>query len=108
MNVLLELIPANMNVSTLWEPMNVLVQEVSGRWETGVWMLMNVLNNKDFVQDQELVKTLMAASNVSVQEDTDWMNLELFALTEMSVKKMQIDVRHQNVETWQVLTSESF
>ena len=48
--------------------MNVHVQEYSDKWEIDALILMNVWNNKDYVQDLVLAKILMVDSNVFVQE----------------------------------------
>ena len=48
-----------------------LVQEDSVKWVIDVQTLMNVLNNKDYVQDQEPAKILTEVSNVFAHVDTN-------------------------------------
>ena len=78
--------------------MNVLVQEVFDKWVTDALMLMNVLNNKDFVQGLEIAKIPMAVSNVFVHEVTNLTNLERSALIEMNARKILENVKPLNVE----------
>ena len=78
--------------------MSVLVQEVSVKWETDVWTLMNALNNKVCVQDLEIAKIHMVVSNAYAQEDTNLMNREHSALTEMNVRRILENVKPRNVE----------
>ena len=85
--------------------MNVLVLEVLDKWVTGVLISMSVWSKQAYVLDQVLARILMEASNVFVQEVTSWMRLVPFVKTEMNVKKILLDVKHQNAETLLDLTS---
>ena len=71
MNVQREVIFVNTNASIHWDRTNVLVQEDSVKWVIDVRTLMNVLNNKDYVQDQEPAKILTEVSNVFAHVDTN-------------------------------------
>ena len=78
--------------------MSVLVQEVSVKWGTGVWTLMNALNNKVCVPDLEIAKIHMVVLNAYAQEDTNLTNREHSALTEMNVRRTLENVKPRNVE----------
>lgn len=78
--------------------LNVLVQEGSDKWVTGVLMSMNVLNSKVFVPDLEIAKTPMVVSSVFAHGDTNLTNLEHFARTGMNVRMIQENVKPRNVE----------
>ena len=71
MNVQREVIFVNTNASIHWDRTNVLVQEDSVKWVIDVRTLMNVLSNKDYVQDQEPAKILTEVSNVFAHVDTN-------------------------------------
>ena len=78
--------------------MSVLVQEVSVKWGTGVWTLMNALNNKVCVPDLEIAKIHMVVLNAFAQEDTNLMNREHSVLTEMNARRIPENVKLRNVE----------
>ena len=95
-----EAILVSTNASIPLDPMSVLAPGGLDRWEIDVSTWMSVLNNRACALDLVLAKILMEASNASVQGGTNWTSRARFALTEMNVKRIRVNVKLPNAEIW--------
>ena len=100
-----EAILVSTNASIPLDPMSVLAPGDLDRWAIDVSMWMSVLNNRACALDLVLAKILMEASNACVQGVTNWTSRARFALTEMNVKRIRVNVKLPNAETWPDRTS---